>query len=120
MVNLDRLEVFVTVPEQDAQFVQNRQPVQLSFSEMPGQTFQGTVIRSSDSLSQQTRTLLTEIRDGPARRLRPGMFASVQMRYKPPNPGILIAETIPGSPSAHSENSCPWFKTEWCRCGQST
>jgi multidrug efflux pump subunit AcrA (membrane-fusion protein) len=91
VVNLDRLEVFVTVPEQDAQFVQNGQPVQLTFSEMPGQTFQGKVIRSSDSLSQQTRTLLTEIRaTDPQHRLRPGMFASVQMRYKAPNPGILI------------------------------
>jgi multidrug efflux pump subunit AcrA (membrane-fusion protein) len=91
VVNLDRLEVFVTVPEQDAQFVQNGQQVQSSFSEMPGQTFQGTVIRTSDSLSQQTRTLLAEIRvSDPQHRLRPGMFASVQMRYKAPNPGILI------------------------------
>jgi multidrug efflux pump subunit AcrA (membrane-fusion protein) len=91
VVNLDRLEVFVTVPELDAQFVQNGQPVQLTFSEMPGQTFQGKVIRSSDSLSQQTRTLLAEIRvTDPQHSLRPGMFASVQMRYKAPNPGILI------------------------------
>jgi multidrug efflux pump subunit AcrA (membrane-fusion protein) len=91
VVNLDRLEVFVTVPEQDAQFVQNGQLVQLSFSEMPGQTFQAKVIRTSDSLSQQTRTLLAEIQaSDPQHRLRPGMFASVQMRYKAPNPGILI------------------------------
>jgi len=91
VVNLDRLEVFVTVPELDAQFVQNGQPVQLSFTEMPGQTFQGNVIRTTDSLSQQTRTLLTEIRvTDPQHRLRPGMFASVHMRYTAPNPGILI------------------------------
>jgi multidrug efflux pump subunit AcrA (membrane-fusion protein) len=91
VVNLDRLEVFVTVPEEDAQFVQGGQPVQLTFSEMPGQTFQGKVVRTSDSLSQQTRTLLAEIRvTDPQHRLRPGMFATVQMRYKAPNPGILI------------------------------
>ena len=91
VVNLDRLEVFVTVPEEDAQFVQSGQPVQLTFSEMPGQTFQGKVTRTSDSLSQQTRTLLAEIQaTDPQHRLRPGMFASVQMRYKAPNPGILI------------------------------
>jgi multidrug efflux pump subunit AcrA (membrane-fusion protein) len=36
VVNLNRLEVFVTVPEEDAQFVQNGQPVQITFSEMPG------------------------------------------------------------------------------------
>jgi RND family efflux transporter MFP subunit len=91
VVNLNSLEVFVTVPEQDAQFVQNGQPVQLTFSEMPGHVFQGKVIRTSDSLSQQTRTLLAEIRaSDPEQRLRPGMFASVQMRYRAPNPGILI------------------------------
>ncbi len=91
VVNLNSLEVSVTVPEQDAQFVQNGQPVQLTFSEMPGQIFQGKVVRTSDSLSQQTRTLLAEIRaNDPEQRLRPGMFASVQMRYRAPNPGILI------------------------------
>jgi multidrug efflux pump subunit AcrA (membrane-fusion protein) len=91
VVNLNSLEVFVTVPEQDAQFVQDGQPVQLTFSEMPGQIFQGKVVRTSDSLSQQTRTLLAEIRAiDPEQRLRPGMFASVQMRYRAPNPGILI------------------------------
>jgi multidrug efflux pump subunit AcrA (membrane-fusion protein) len=91
VVNLNSLEAFVTVPEQDAQFVQDGQPVQLTFSEMPGQIFQGKVVRTSDSLSQQTRTLLAEIRaNDPEQRLRPGMFASVQMRYRAPNPGILI------------------------------
>jgi membrane fusion protein, multidrug efflux system len=91
VVNLDSLEVFVTVPEEDAQFVQDGQPVQLTFSEMPGQTFQGKVTRTSDSLSQETRMLLAEIRaTDPQHRLRPGMFASVRMRYKAPNPGILI------------------------------
>jgi multidrug efflux pump subunit AcrA (membrane-fusion protein) len=91
VVNLKSLQVFVTVPEQDAQFVQDGQPVQLTFSEMPGQIFQGKVVRTNDSLSQQTRTLLAEIRaSDPEQRLRPGMFASVQMRYRAPNPGILI------------------------------
>jgi RND family efflux transporter MFP subunit len=91
VVNLSSLEVFVTVPEEDAQFVQNGQPVQLTFSEMPGQVFQGKVVRTSDSLSQQTRTLLAEIRaTDPEQRLRPGMFASVQMRFRAPTPGILI------------------------------
>jgi multidrug efflux pump subunit AcrA (membrane-fusion protein) len=91
VVNLNSLEVFVTVPEQEAQFVQDGQPVQLTFSEMPGQVFQGKVVRTSDSLSQQTRTLLAEIRaSDPEQRLRPGMFASVHMRYRASNPGILI------------------------------
>jgi multidrug efflux pump subunit AcrA (membrane-fusion protein) len=86
------MEIFVAVPEQDAPFVQTGQPVDLIFSEMPGQTFTGKVIRSSDSLSQQSRTLLAEVQVNDAQhRLRPGMFASVQMHYRAPNPGILIS-----------------------------
>jgi multidrug efflux pump subunit AcrA (membrane-fusion protein) len=92
VVDLGTMEVFVSVPEQDAPFVQIGQPVDLSFSELPGKAFTGKVVRSNDSLSQQTRTLLVEVqvRD-PEHRLRPGMFASTQMHYKAPNPGILIS-----------------------------
>ena len=92
VVDLRSLEVFVSVPEREAPFVQTGQPVNLTVSEMPGQTFSGKVVRSSDSLSQQTRTLLAEIKiDDAQHRLRPGMFASVQMHYVAPNPGILIS-----------------------------
>jgi multidrug efflux pump subunit AcrA (membrane-fusion protein) len=92
VVDLGSLEVFVSVPEQDAPFVQTGQPVDLTFSELPGQTFKGKVVRSSDSLSQQTRTLLAEIQiTDTLHRLRPGMFASAQMHYKAPGPGLLIS-----------------------------
>jgi multidrug efflux pump subunit AcrA (membrane-fusion protein) len=92
VVDLRSLEVFVSVPEQDAPFVQTGQPVDLTVAELSGQTFTGKVVRSSDSLSQQTRTLLAEVKIADAQhRLRPGMFASVQMHYVAPNPGILIS-----------------------------
>ena len=92
VVDLRSLEIFVAVPEQDAPFVQTGQPVDLIFSELPGQTFTGKVIRTSDSLSQQTRTLLAEVQVNDAQhRLRPGMFASAQMHYRAPAPGILIS-----------------------------
>ena len=91
VADLRSLEIFVAVPEQDAPFVQTGQAVDLTFSEMPGKTFTGKVIRSSNSLSQQSRTLLAEVQvsDG-QHRLRPGMFASAQIHYKAPTPGILI------------------------------
>jgi multidrug efflux pump subunit AcrA (membrane-fusion protein) len=92
VVDLGSLEVFVSVPEQDAPFVQTGQPVDFTLSELPGETFKGKVVRSSVSLSQQTRTLLAEIQITDAQhRLRPGMYASVQMHYRAPNPGILIS-----------------------------
>jgi multidrug efflux pump subunit AcrA (membrane-fusion protein) len=92
VADLGSLEVFVSVPEQDAAFVQAGQTVNLTVSELPRETFKGKVTRSSDSLSQQTRTLLAEVQIADAQhRLRPGMFASVQMHYRAPNPGILIS-----------------------------
>jgi|HubBroStandDraft_1064217.scaffolds.fasta_scaffold26820_2 multidrug efflux pump subunit AcrA (membrane-fusion protein) len=92
VVDLGSLEVFVSVPEQDAFLVQTGQPVELTFSELPGQIFKGKVVRTSDSLSQQSRTLLAEVQiDDGQHRLRPGMFASVQMQYRAPNRGILIS-----------------------------
>lgn len=92
VVDLRSMEIFVAVPEQDALFVQTGQPADLIFAELPGETFKGKVIRSSDSLSQQSRTLLAELQVGdPQHKLRPGMFASVQMHYKAPSPGILIS-----------------------------
>jgi multidrug efflux pump subunit AcrA (membrane-fusion protein) len=92
VADLGSLEVFVSVPEQDAAFVQAGLPVDLTLSELPGETFTGKVIRSSNSLSQQTRTLLAEVQIMDTHhRLRPGMFASVKMHYHAPNPGILIS-----------------------------
>ena len=92
VVDLNSLEVFVSVPEGDASFVETGQPADITFSELPGETFRGKVVRSSDSLSQLSRTMLAEVEvQDPKHRLRPGMFASVLMHFKAPNPGILIS-----------------------------
>ena len=91
IAGLRDLLVFVTVPEGDAPFVQTGQPATLTFSELPTERFNGSINRSSDSLSQQTRTLLLEIRvSDPQHRLRPGMFASVQLGFNATNRGILV------------------------------
>jgi multidrug efflux pump subunit AcrA (membrane-fusion protein) len=92
VASLRDLVVFVTVPESDAPFVQTGQPAILTFSEMLSEPFSGTITRSSDSLSQETRNLLLEIKaSDPQHRLRPGMFASVQLHFNATNPGILIS-----------------------------
>jgi multidrug efflux pump subunit AcrA (membrane-fusion protein) len=92
VASLHDLVVFVTVPESDAPFIQIGQPATITFSEMPSEPFSGTISRSSDSLNQQTRTLLLEIKVAdPQHRLRPGMFASVQLHFNATNPGVLIS-----------------------------
>ena len=92
IANTHNLRTFVSVPEEYAMNVQTGQQATLTFSEMPGQQFGGKIVRSSDSLNQQTRTLLLEVQiQDPKRRLRPGMFASVQLHFNVQNPGILIS-----------------------------
>jgi multidrug efflux pump subunit AcrA (membrane-fusion protein) len=92
IANTHNLRTFISVPEEYAMNVQTGQQATLMFSEMPGQQFSGKIIRSSDSLTQQTRTLLLEVQiQDPQRRLRPGMFASVQLHFNVQNPGILIS-----------------------------
>jgi multidrug efflux pump subunit AcrA (membrane-fusion protein) len=92
VADLRDLRVFVAVPEQDAVFVQTGQNAELSFSEFPGERFSGTVTRSNDSLNQDTRSLLLEVKvNDQQHRIRPGMFASVQLRFNAPQPGILIS-----------------------------
>jgi multidrug efflux pump subunit AcrA (membrane-fusion protein) len=92
IANTHSLRTFVSVPEEDALNVQTGREATLTFSELPGQEFHGKIIRSSDSLNQQTRTLLLEVQiQDPELRLRPGMFASVQLHFNVQNPGILIS-----------------------------
>ena len=92
VADLRTLHVFVSVPEQDALYVQTGHPAELSFAEFPGERFSGTITRSNDSFSQDTRSLVLEVKvKDVQRRLRPGMFASVQLRFTAPEPGILIS-----------------------------
>ena len=92
IANVYDLRVFVNVPEANAMSVQTGQQATLMFSELPTEQFHGNIIRSSDALDPQTRTLLLEVRIlDPRHRLRPGMFASVQLHFNSASAGILIS-----------------------------
>jgi multidrug efflux pump subunit AcrA (membrane-fusion protein) len=92
VADLHALHVFLAVPEQDALYVQTGHPAELTFAEFPGERFTGTIIRTNGSFSQDTRSLVLEVKlNDPQHRLRPGMFASVQLRFNAPQPGILVS-----------------------------
>jgi multidrug efflux pump subunit AcrA (membrane-fusion protein) len=92
IANVYDLRVFVNVPEENAMSLQTGQQATLTFSELPTEQFRGSIVRSSDALDPQTRTLLLEVRIlDPRHRLRPGMFASVQLHFNSANTGILIS-----------------------------
>lgn len=88
IAQVNRLRVFVTVPESNAQSVMIGQTADLQFDSVPGRVFQGKVARTAHAVDPTSRTLLTEIqvenKDGV---LLPGAFVTVtfnNVRAVPP------------------------------------
>ncbi len=78
IAQVGRLRILVSVPEGYANAVKVGQSAAVHFQEFPRADFHGVVTRTSASIDQNTRTLLTEVqvdnRDG---RLLTGMYAVV-------------------------------------------
>jgi RND family efflux transporter MFP subunit len=73
----DKVRVFASVPQSSAVGLRAGQVAKVTVRELPGQTFTGTVARTSQSIDPGTRTLLVEVdlkNDG---RILPGMYANV-------------------------------------------
>ena len=84
MAAVNRLRIFVSVPEVDAEAAQNGAKVPLTLDEFPGETFQGTIVRNSDAIDLNSRTLNVEIDiDNRNGRIRPGAYVFVHL--KPPD-----------------------------------
>lgn len=77
---IDVLRVYVNVPQIYSQTAVVGATAQLTFSEFPGQTFTGKLVRNARAIDPSSRTLLVEIdvdnRDG---KLLPGAFTEVHM-----------------------------------------
>jgi HlyD family secretion protein len=77
VARVDKVRVFVEVPETDATLVNKGARARLRFRAFPGAEFTGAVARSTWSLDPKSRTLRAEIDvDNAEGRLRPGMYAS--------------------------------------------
>jgi len=78
LAKVDPLRVFVSVPQAYAPDIATGMKAWVSLQEFPGQTFQGSVVRTAEAIDAATRTLLTEVdvpnKDG---RLLPGSFGEV-------------------------------------------
>ena len=85
------VRVFTNVPQANAPAVMSAHTAQVQFRELPGQTFRGTIARTSSSIDPSSRTLLAEIdltnTDG---RILPGMFATVLFDTRRVAPPLLI------------------------------
>ncbi|MEO8836406.1 MAG: efflux RND transporter periplasmic adaptor subunit [Caldimonas sp.] len=80
LTQMDPLRVYVNVPQSYAQLVKAGQRVVVTQPELRGQTFAGTVARTSASIDATTRTMQVEIalpnRDGT---LLPGAYVQVEL-----------------------------------------
>lgn len=75
VADMDRVRVFLDVPESEVPFVQVGDPVTMTVDAMPGKQFKGKVTRFARVLDPATRTMKTEIvMPNPDWTLRPGMY----------------------------------------------
>jgi multidrug efflux pump subunit AcrA (membrane-fusion protein) len=87
----DKVRVFASVPQSDSIGVLAGQVAKVTFREIPGHIYTGTLTRTSQSIDPGTRTLLLEIdlkNDG---HILPGMYATVECDLPPggPTPALL-------------------------------
>lgn len=81
MAAVNKLRVYVAVPEVDSATAQTGAKATLTLDEFPGQTFQGTIVRNSDAIDLTSRTLNVEVDiDNPDGRIRTGSYVFVHLK----------------------------------------
>jgi RND family efflux transporter MFP subunit len=81
MAAVNRLRIFVSVPEIDSAAAQNGAKAPLTLDEFPGETFLGTIVRNSDAIDLNSRTLNVEVDiDNRGGRIKPGAYVFVHLK----------------------------------------
>lgn len=88
---IQTLRVYTNIPQQYAGTAKVGSKINLTFPEHPGQTFQGTLVRTADAIDPASRTLLVEVdvdnRDG---KLLPGSLAQVHFKTPGAAPTFIV------------------------------
>lgn len=94
MAKLDKLRIYVSVPQRVSRYLKNGMKTKILVSEYPERQFDGVVTNVSGALDPNTRTRQTEIHmDNPDHALLPGMYADVQIVGLREAPWIRVAGT---------------------------
>jgi RND family efflux transporter MFP subunit len=89
---VERLRVYVNVPEEYSQATTSGLTAELTLSEFPGKTFTGKLVRTSQAINYETRTLLAEIDvTNPTGKLLSGSYAEVHFKV----PGTITTYILP-------------------------
>jgi RND family efflux transporter MFP subunit len=89
---IDKLRVFISVPEVYATALKTGETVTLTLDAFPKEKFTGTLVRDANSIDLTSRTLKVEVDvDNPTGRLLPGAYAFVHLKV----PSADGAVTVP-------------------------
>jgi RND family efflux transporter MFP subunit len=81
MAAVNKLRVYVSVPEIDSFAAQTGDKAALTLDEFPGESFEGTIVRNSDSIDAASRTLNVEVDvDNPRDRIKTGAYVFVHLK----------------------------------------
>src|ERR1700760_3765716 len=98
MAAVNRLRIYVAVPEVDGQAAQTGAKAKLTLDEFPGETFEGMIVRDSDSIDAATRTLNVEVDVNNAQgRIRTGAYAFVHLKLPQSVHASAQSLTIPAN-----------------------
>lgn len=80
LADINKLRVYVYVPEDQVSHIRRGMPATITLHELPRRKFTGAVTRFAPSLDLATRTMLAEVDlDNPQHELYPGMYANVTL-----------------------------------------
>lgn len=95
---IDRLRVFVAVPEIYAPAIHDGATATLTLDEYPGREFQGTVARNSSAIDPNTRTLNVEVDvNNRNHDLLPGAYTFVHFKLPPSVQGVTRPVSVPAN-----------------------
>jgi RND family efflux transporter MFP subunit len=98
MAAVNKLRVYVAVPEVDSLAAQTGAKATLTLDEFPGETFEGTIVRDSDSIDSATRTLNVEVDVNNAQdRIKTGAYAFVHLKLPQSAHASASSLTIPAN-----------------------
>lgn len=85
------LRVYTNLPQSDAAAAKQGAKIPITFPERPGQTYTGTLVRTSNAIDPVSRTLLVELDiDNRAGELLPGSLAQVHFKAPAMGPTFVV------------------------------
>jgi membrane fusion protein, multidrug efflux system len=104
VTNLDPLFAYVHVPEKEFRKISAKQAADVVVDALGGERFVGTIARISPTVDPKTGTFRAEVEvPDPSRRLKPGMFARVNIAYERRDDALQLPRSAildpDGSPS---------------------